>query len=138
MNSNLSQTQILNTQKNTFKTYFIHVKKSSVNDFDDLNTIKNLLDDKLQLSDELIQFNDLKFINKIDLENKSYKTIGKYLKSNKESCCSECNKSIEKQSIFKELNCGHRFHVKCIDPKLKNDMYKKCVKCCSENITCLL
>ena len=120
------------------KTYFIHIKKSDVGDLEDLNLIKNLLDDSLSLNSESILLNDFKFINKSDLENKSYKNVGRYLKSNKNSICIECNTTINKQCIFKELNCKHRFHVNCIDSKLKKDLYKKCPKCSSEHVTCLI
>lgn len=136
MSSNINLS--LEKEQNKFKTYFIHIKKSEINDFDDINMIKTLLDDKLLLTNDSIQLSDFKFVNKIDLENKSYKNVGKYLKSNKSSCCVECNKVIDQQCVFKQLSCGHRFHVKCIDPKLKNDIYKKCTKCCAENITSLI
>lgn len=142
MNSNLSLDSKLSTSliktSNNFKTYFIHIKKSDINDLDDINMIKNLLDNNLSVNTESVQITDFKFINKTDLKNKSHKNIGKYLKSNKTSTCVECNILIPKQSIFKELNCNHRFHVNCIDLKLKKDLYKKCPKCCSEHISCLV
>ena len=46
MNSNLSLDSKLSTSliktSNNFKTYFIHIKKSDINDLDDINMIKNL------------------------------------------------------------------------------------------------
>jgi hypothetical protein len=133
----------LSKTSNKYKTYFIHIKKSQINDLDDINMIKNLLDDKLNIFDSIdsidsININDFKIINKKDLENKSIKDIGKYFKSNKISTCQECFTDIKQHCVFKELVCKHRFHVNCIDPKLKKDIYKKCTKCCSENVTCLI
>ena len=114
------------------KTYFIHLKKNCINSIDDFINIKNLIDSNM--SDDSYEF---KILHNSDLDNISYKNIGKYLKSNKISkCCnSNCNSSIHQYTIFKQLDCGHRFHKECIDPILKNDRYKKCIKCNLEHIT---
>lgn len=130
MINNINLSQIEN--QNKYKTYFIHIKKSQINDLEDINLIKNLLDEKFN---ENIDVNELKFVNNSDLMNISNKDIGKYLKSNKLSTCAECCLDIKQHCTFKELSCKHRFHIKCIDSKLKKDIYKKCTKCLSENIT---
>jgi hypothetical protein len=136
MNSN--KKLIAKQDENISNTYFIHIKKSNMTDLDDLNMIKSLLNDEFSFNNENIQLSDFKFIDCNDLKNKSYKQVGKYLKSNKSSCCELCKKTIKQETTFKQLNCGHRFHTKCIDPILKQDIYKKCTSCCSENITCLM
>ena len=118
-----------NTQKNTF---FVHFKKSDFNDFDDLIYIKNLLDE--QLGDN-IDITDIKLMSKTELDNKSHKYIGKYMRSAKCFNCSECHKIIESNNTYKKLCCGHRFHLDCIDNKLKNDIYKRCSVCQTENIS---
>jgi len=41
----------LSKTSNKYKTYFIHIKKSQINDLDDINMIKNLLDDKINIFD---------------------------------------------------------------------------------------
>ena len=117
------------------KTYFIHIKKSDISNINDLDSIKNLIKLNNMNSDIDIDINNLKIINKSDLINISYKNVGKYLKSNKDCICNECNTTIKATTTFKELNCKHRFHVSCIDIKLKNDVYKKCISCNTENIT---
>jgi hypothetical protein len=100
--------------------------------------IKNLIDEQYNIDSNNLQLSDFKFTNKNDLENKSHKNVGKYLKSNKISCCAKCNETINKKVIFKQLNCGHRFHTKCVDSILKKDIYKQCFMCNTENITCLI
>lgn len=118
-----------NTQKNTF---FVHVKKSDFNNFDDLIYIKSLLDE--QLNDN-IDLTDIKLMSKSELNDKSYKHVGKYMKSDKCFDCSDCHKNIESNTIYKKLNCGHRFHLDCINDKLKNDIYKRCSICHTENVS---
>jgi len=130
MNNNIALSQ--NETTNKFNTYFIHIKKSLINDLDDLDVIKSLLDDKIT---EEYNINDFIIMNKKELNTKSYKGIGRYLKSNKISKCTGCTLDIKVNAVFKELNCKHRFHIECIDEKLKKDIYKKCTKCLSENIT---
>jgi hypothetical protein len=127
-NNNLSET----TYSNNNRTYFIHIKKSDITDIEDMTMIKNLLEDQINDS---VNISDFKFINKSDLINKSHKEIGKYLKSNKLSICAYCKEDIIPGTTFKQLNCKHRFHVNCIDSKLKKDIYKKCVCCNSEQIS---
>jgi len=127
-NTNLSQT----TNANNNRTYFIHIKKSDVSDIDDLSMIKSLLEDQIN---DTININEFKFINRSELVNKSYKEIGKYLKSNKQSICGDCKKDILPGTTFKELNCKHRFHINCIDNRLKKDIYKKCTCCNTEHIS---
>jgi hypothetical protein len=130
MSKNMNLSEICNPSKN--RTYFIHIKKSDISDIDDLSTIKSLLEYQLN---ESINIDEFKFINKSNLVNKSYKEIGKYLKSNKQCVCAECNTEILSGTIFKQLDCKHRFHVSCIDNKLKKDMYKKCTCCNTEHIS---
>jgi hypothetical protein len=113
-------------------TYFIHVKKNKLNDANDLTVIKNLLEEKLN---EDIFLDDLNIINKSDLAKISYKNIGKYLKSNKKCECNSCNDYIINGTIFKQLDCMHRFHTHCIDPLLKKDLYKKCSVCNTEHVS---
>ena len=50
--------------------------------------------------------------------------------------CDLCCKIIKKKC--KTLNCNHNFHIKCINNLLKNDIYKKCAICKTENITNIL
>jgi hypothetical protein len=138
MAMNLNTHINLQTNKNTFNTYFIHVKKSDISDLDDLVMIKHLIDEQYNVNSDNTQLSDFKFINKNDLKNKSHKNVGRYLKSNKASQCAKCNETICKEVIFKQLNCGHRFHIECIDPILKKDIYKQCLVCNTENVTCLL
>jgi hypothetical protein len=116
-------------------TYFIHVKKSNFKDLNDFEDIKKILE---KTANKEISLNDIKFINKSELINKSYKNIGRYLKSNKISSCNECDKEIYCNEVFKQLACNHRFHTYCIDPILKKDIYKKCSFCENENITMCL
>jgi hypothetical protein len=130
-NTNLSET----TYQNKNRTCFIHIKKSDITDMDDLSMIQNLLEDQLNYN---VNINEFKFINKSDLINKSYKDIGKYLKSNKQSFCADCNKEIVPGTIFKQLDCNHRFHTNCIDNKLKKDIYKKCTCCNTEHISAFI
>jgi hypothetical protein len=138
MAMNLNTHNDLKKNKNSFNTYFIHVKRGDISDIDDLNIIKNLIDEKYNIDSDNVQLSDFKFINKNDLKNKSCKNVGKYYKSNKTSCCAKCNETINKEIIFKQLNCGHRFHIECVDPILKNDIYKQCLMCNTENVTCLI
>jgi len=114
------------------KTHFIHIKKNDIIDMDDITMIKDLLDEKFN---DDICLSDLKIVKKTDLEKKSYKQIGKYLKSNKLSKCAECNMDISIGTKFKKLDCHHRFHINCIDEKLKTDIYKQCSICNTEHIT---
>lgn len=124
-----------NKTVNKNKTYFIHIKKSDISNINDLDSIKKLIKLNNMNSDIDIDINNLKIINKSDLINISYKNVGKYLKSNKVCICNECNTIIKATTTFKELNCKHRFHTSCINEKLKNDVYKKCISCNTENIT---
>jgi hypothetical protein len=123
--NNLTHNKTINKNK----TYFFHIKKSDISNINDLDSIKKLINK----SD--IDISNLKIINKSDLINISYKNIGKYLKSNKDSVCQDCKTTIKATTIFKELNCKHRFHTLCIDNKLHNDVYKKCTSCNTENIS---
>jgi hypothetical protein len=138
MAMNLNKHISLQKNKNASNTFFIHVKKSDICDIDDLNMIKNLIDEQYNIDSDNIQLNDFKFINKNDLKNKSHKNVGKYLKSNKASHCAKCNETINKDTIFKQLNCGHRFHTQCVDPILKMDIYKQCFMCNAENVSSLI
>lgn len=124
MNLNLITT---NNEYNN-KTYFIHIKKNDINNFEDILDLKHLIDPTI-----LDNSYELKIMNKSDLEN--IKKIGKNLKSNKNNLCSKCNEVIIKKTVFKELDCKHRFHLKCIEEHLENDMYKKCIICNVEHIT---
>ena len=117
---------------NINRTFFIHMKKNDISYINDLYVIKNLLE--IQIVDN-VNINDFKFINIRNLIDTSYKNIGKYFKSNKQSICSDCKKYIKPGTVFKQLLCDHRFHVKCIDNKLKKDMYKKCPNCNIEYIS---
>lgn len=121
----------LNLNNNT-NTYFIHVKKNNFRNINDFEDIKKILEKTVNKE---ISLGDIKFINKSELINKSYKNIGRYLKSNKISSCNCCDKEIYCSEIFKELPCKHRFHTHCIDPILKKDIYKKCSFCETENVT---
>lgn len=124
MNLNLN----INNECSHNKTYFIHLKKNDINNIDDILNLKNLIDPTL--------FDDsyeLKIMTKSDLYN--VKKIGKNLRSNKNILCNQCNKIITKGTIFKELDCKHRFHKKCIEQQLENDIYKKCIICNVEHIT---
>ena len=121
--------------ENINRTFFIHIKKNDISYINDLNTIKNLLENQI---DDNVNINDFKFINIQNLIKTSYKNIGRYFKSNKQSICDDCSKYIKLGTIFKQLLCNHRFHVKCIDNKLKNDIYKKCSKCNTEQISITL
>jgi hypothetical protein len=129
--NNLSYDKIINNNK----TYFFHVKKSDVSNINDLNSIQNLIKLNNMNTDINIDINNLKIINKSDLMNISYKKIGKYLRSNKNYICDCCKKTINASTIFKQLKCKHNFHTSCIDTKLKNDIYKRCTSCNTENIS---
>ncbi len=130
MNEN-NLTHDISINKN--KTYFFHVKKSDISNVNDIEAIKKLI--KINNNEIDIDINNLKIINKSDLFNISPKNIGKYLKSNKDSICESCKTVIKATNIFKELGCKHRFHTSCIDDKLKNDVYKKCISCKTENVS---
>jgi hypothetical protein len=130
MSNNTNLSEFTYPSKN--RTHFIHIKKSEIIDMDDLTMIKNMLDEKFN---DNISISDLKFVKKSDLEKKSFKHIGRYLKSNKVSKCAECKTDIFAGIKFKQLNCGHRFHIECIDNKLKTDIYKKCSCCQTEQIS---
>jgi hypothetical protein len=118
-----------NTQKNTF---FIHVKKSDFNNFDDLVYIKSLLDDEYNSS---IDMSDITIMSKSELQNKKPKDVGKYMKSSKCLNCLECKNLIQPNVIYKKLDCGHRFHLECIENKLKSDLYKRCSVCNTEHVS---
>lgn len=120
---------------NKNKTYFYHIKKSDISNINDLDSIKNLIKLNNMNTDIDIDINNLKIINRSDLMNISYKNVGKYLKSNKDCICEDCKITIKATITFKELNCKHRFHISCIDEKLKNDVYKKCSSCNIENVS---
>ena len=124
MNLNLN----INNECNHNKTYFIHLKKNDINNIEDILKLKNLIDPTM--SDDSYE---LRIMNKSDLEN--IKKIGKNLKSNIDTTCAKCDKIITKGLIFKELDCKHRFHKKCIEEHLENDIYKKCIICNVEHIT---
>ena len=126
--NNLSETSYTHNNR----TFFIHINKNDINDLEDISMIKNLLEDHIT---DNVNISDFKFVNKSDLISRSHKDIGKYLKSNKQSICADCREEITPGTIFKQLNCKHRFHVSCIDNKLKKDIYKKCVCCNTENIS---
>lgn len=129
--NNLSYDKTINKNK----TYFYHIKKSDVTNINDLDSIQNLIKLNNMNTDIDIDINNLKIINKSDLLNISYKNIGKYLKSNKNCICETCKTTINASTIFKQLNCKHRFHTSCIDNKLKDDVYKRCTSCNTENIS---
>jgi hypothetical protein len=117
----------LNIENNKNKTYFIHLNKNDIKNIEDIIKLKMI---NSNISEDSYE---LKNINKSDLDN--IKNIGKYFKSNIDTQCNLCNKNIKKGIIFKELECKHRFHKKCIEPILKNDIYKKCIFCETEHIT---
>jgi hypothetical protein len=135
----MENNNLLQTNANSKKTYFIHIKKDEINNLEDLTMIKTLieLDAKLEI-DENFDMSKLKFANKSELTNKSYKKIGRYLKSNKNFQCCSCDEQIQSNITFKQLSCSHRFHVNCIDSKLKQDIYKTCPICNTEHITASL
>ena len=120
------------------KTYFIHIKKNNTITNDKYLIIKKLLDENIIDNIDNIDINNFRFINKSELKNKSYKFIGKYLKSNKVSICKYCKLDILPNTIFKQLNCSHRFHIHCIDLKLKQNIYKQCIFCNTEQITSII
>ena len=128
INTNISRS--LNRSSNTF---FIHIKKKDITNINDIDMIKELLaiNHDINISND----DEIKFIDNKDITNLSYKKIGRYLKSNKNSLCKHCDTEIIAGSVYKELNCKHRFHVNCIDPFLKKDFYKKCICCNTENIS---
>ena len=118
----------LNIENSYNKTYFIHLKKNDINNLDDIIELTKQINPNITDNSY-----ELKFINKSDLNN--IKNIGKNLRSNKDTNCDYCNEIITKGTIFKQLDCNHRYHKKCIEPILKNDIYKKCINCDIEHIT---
>lgn len=117
----------LEIENNYNKTYFIHLNKNDINNMEDIIKLTKLVNPNI-VEDSY----ELKIINKSDLYN--IKNIGKNLKSNKDTNCDYCNQIINKGKVFKQLDCNHRYHKKCIKP-IKNDIYKKCLICEMEHIT---
>jgi hypothetical protein len=108
-------------------TFFINVPtKSDISDI-----YKNLNSEILDIPD----ISEFKIIQKSVLRKISHKNIGKYIKSSNNKICDCCNKDILLNNIYKKLECSHRFHVKCIDSKLKNDLFKKCIVCDLEHVS---
>jgi hypothetical protein len=70
------------------------------------------------------------FLKSIDVK-KSYKCKGECVE-----CCI-CLQSVNKKEFVRELNCGHRFHKKCIDKWLvKMSKEQEHISCpiCRQNI----
>jgi len=134
MNNNIENNTNISTSVNkSNNTFFIHIKKNEFTNLNDIDMIKELLTNNYDIT--VSNSDEFKFINSNDINKISYKKIGRYLKSNKNSLCKHCNTEITTGSVYKELNCKHRFHVNCIDPFLKLDVYKKCICCNTENIS---
>ena len=127
-NTNLSHD--LNANKN--QTYFIHIKKNDLINTDIYTLIKKIID---PINTNNINNTDIKIMTNLELANIKLNNIGKFIKSNKTYNCVKCNTEISSGTIFKKLNCKHRFHIKCINLELKKDIYKKCIYCKTEHIS---
>ena len=133
MNNTKNNINISTSINESNNTYFVHIKKNQFINLNDIDMIKELLSNNYDIN--ISNSDELKFVNNNDINKLSYKKIGKYLKSNKNSLCKHCNNEIIAGSIYKQLDCKHRFHINCIDPFLKKDLYKKCTCCNTENIS---
>jgi len=110
---------------NIYKTHFIYLNKKDINSIDDVKKITRID----------ININNTIIINNSNINNINSNNIGKILLSDGNNKCDLCQEYIKIKSKYKILKCNHMFHIKCINNKLHNDIYKKCTKCNIENIT---
>ena len=115
-------------------TYFIHIKKEDMLRDDIIEIVKNNILNISQneiILEKNIKKIELNMIKKIDKNN-----IGKIeVNINNNIKCDLCDKNIKKNSKIKKLNCGDKFHIKCINYYFNSSCYLDCPICGIENLS---
>ena len=114
------------------KTYIVKIKKDDIKDIDDIEEIKKILELQIgfNIDNESILTFDNDKLNKINI-----KTIGKRKKNKNDEICNHCNKLVKSNSYMRVLNCGHKFHNKCINNYFSKHIYLPCPLCKCEHIS---